>query len=121
MADFSLSEEERMIQQLAHEFAVKEIRPRAAYYDEREEFPREVVGKAQELGLAAGIFGGGAPGISGVIIAEELAWGCAGVALAIAASGLAAAAITAIGTPEQQQKFLPMAISTGGEVRLGAM
>lgn len=121
MADFSLSEEERMIQQLAHEFAVKEIRPRAAYYDEREEFPREIVGKAQELGLASGIFGGGVPGLTGVIIAEELAWGCAGIALAIAASGLAAAAIMGIGTPEQQKKFLPMAISSGGEIRLGAM
>jgi acyl-CoA dehydrogenase len=121
MADFSLTDEERMVQQLAHEFAVKEIRPRAAYYDEHEELPRDLILKANELGLAAGIFGGGAPGLSGVIIAEELAWGCAGVALAIAASGLAAAAIAGIGTPEQQQKFLPMAIGTGNEVRLGAM
>jgi alkylation response protein AidB-like acyl-CoA dehydrogenase len=77
--------------------------------------------KANELGLAAGIFGAGAPGLSGVIIAEELAWGCAGIALAIAASGLAAAAIVGMGTPEQQAKFLPMAISTGKELRLGAM
>ena len=121
MADFGLNEEERMIQQLAHEFAEKEIRPRAAYFDEREEFPREIVGKASELGLAAGIFGGGSPGISSVLIAEELAWGCAGIALAIAASGLAAAAIMGIGTPEQQAKFLPMAISSDGHVRLGAM
>ncbi|MDE3094647.1 MAG: acyl-CoA dehydrogenase family protein [Chloroflexota bacterium] len=121
MADFGLTEEERMIQQLAHEFAEKEIRPKAAYFDEREEFPREIVGKASELGLAAGIFGGGSPGISSVLIAEELAWGCAGIALAIAASGLAAAAIIGIGTPEQQAKFLPMAISSDGQVRLGAM
>jgi len=121
MADFSLSDEERMVQQLAHEFAEKEIRPQAAHYDEREEFPRDIVIKANELGLAAGIFGAGAPGLSGVIIAEELAWGCAGIALAIAASGLAAAAILGMGTPDQQAKFLPMAISTGKELRLGAM
>ncbi|HYM15258.1 MAG TPA: acyl-CoA dehydrogenase family protein [Dehalococcoidia bacterium] len=121
MADFNLTDEERMVQQLAHEFAVKEIRPRAAYYDEHEELPRDLIAKASELGLAAGIFGGGAPGLTGVIIAEELAWGCAGVALAIAASGLAAAAIAGMGTPEQQARFLPMAISSSGEVRLGAM
>jgi acyl-CoA dehydrogenase len=120
MADFGLNEEERMIQQLAHEFAAKEIRPNAAYYDEHEELPREIIAKASEVGLAAGIFGGGG-GLSSVIIAEELAWGCAGIALAIAASGLAGAAIAGIGTPEQQQKFLPMAMSTDGQVRLGAM
>ena len=120
MADFGLSEEERMVQQLAHEFAVKEIRPKAAYYDEREELPRDIIAKASEVGLASGIFGGGG-GLSSVIIAEELSWGCAGIALAIAASGLAGAAIMGIGTQEQREKFLPMAMSTEGNVRLGAM
>ncbi|HZP56752.1 MAG TPA: acyl-CoA dehydrogenase family protein [Dehalococcoidia bacterium] len=120
MADFSLSEEERMVQQLAHDFAEKEIRPRAAYYDETEELPREIIGKANEVGLAQGIFGG-AGGLGSVLIAEELAWGCAGIALAIAASGLAGAAIVGIGTPEQQAKFLPQAFGTGKDVRLGAM
>jgi len=120
MADFGLNDEERMIQQVAHEFAAKEIRPVAAYFDEHEEFPRDIVGKANDLGLARGIFGSGGA-VAGVIIAEELAWGCAGIALAIAASGLAGAAILGIGTPEQQAKFLPMAFGEGGEVKLGAM
>src|SRR5438309_753174 len=111
MPDFSLNEEERMTRQLAHEFAVKEIRPNAAYYDENEEFPREIVGKAGALGLAAGIFGGGGTISTSCIIAEELAWGCAGIALAIGASGLAGAAIDSAGTPEQRAKFLPMATS----------
>ena len=120
MADFGLNEEERMVQQLAHEFAANEIRPKAAYYDEHEELPRDIIAKASEVGLASGIFGGGG-GLSSVLIAEELAWGCAGIALAIAASGLAGAAIAGMGTPEQQQKFLPMAMSSEGNVRLGAM
>jgi acyl-CoA dehydrogenase len=109
-----------MIQQTAHEFAEKEIRPHAAYFDEHEEFPRDIVGKANELGLSAGIFGSGGP-MAGVLIAEELAWGCAGIALAIAASGLAGAAILGIGTPEQQEKFLPMAFGEGRDFKLGAM
>ncbi len=120
MADFSLNEEERMIEQLAHEFAEKEIRPRAAYYDGREELPLDIIAKASDVGLAEGIFGGGG-GLTSVIIAEELAWGCAGIALAIAGSGLAAAAIAAMGTPAQQKKFLPMTVSSDGQVRLGAM
>ena len=120
MADFGLTDEERMIQQVAHDFAEKEIRPNAAYFDEHEEFPREIVGKANEIGLATGIFGSGGA-MAGVLIAEELAWGCAGIALAIAASGLAGAAILGIGTPEQQEKFLPMAFGQGKDVKLGAM
>jgi len=59
MADFNLTEEERMVRQLAHEFAEKEIRPQAAYYDEHEEFPREIVAKASALGLTTGVFAGG--------------------------------------------------------------
>jgi acyl-CoA dehydrogenase len=120
MADFGLSEEERMTQQLAHDFAEKEIRPRAAYYDETEELPLDIIRKANEIGLARGIFGAGG-GLTSVLIAEELAWGCAGIALSIAASGLAGAAIIGIGTPEQQQKFIPMAFGEGADVRLGAM
>jgi len=119
MADFGLSEQERMIQQLAREFAEKEVRPKAAYYDESEEVPYDIIKKASQLELAQGIFAG--EGLAGVIIAEELAWGCAGIAVAIAASGLAGAAILGIGTPEQQAKFLPMAFGSDGDVRLGAM
>ena len=59
MVDFALSEEERMIRDLAHEFAAKEIRPVAEYYDEHEgEYPTPVVKKAHELGLGGGAFGG---------------------------------------------------------------
>jgi acyl-CoA dehydrogenase len=119
MVDFALSEEERMIRDLAHEFAEKEIRPVAQYYDEHEgEYPMPVVKKAAQLGLAGGAFGAG--GISGVLIVEELSWGCAGIALAIFSSGLAAAAIYGMGTEEQKAKFLPMCLSTEDEVKIGA-
>jgi alkylation response protein AidB-like acyl-CoA dehydrogenase len=120
MVDFALSEEERMIRDLAHEFAEKEIRPVAEYYDEHEgEYPLPVVQKAAQLGLGMGVFGG-AGGISGVLIVEELSWGCSGIALAIVSSGLAAAAIAAMGTDEQKAKFLPMCVSTEKEIHIGA-
>jgi len=119
MVDFALSEEERMVQQVTHEFAEKEIRPVAAYYDEHEEFPYELVKKAAAIGLIGGGLSGG--GMTPYIITEELSWGCAGCALAIQGTGLAAAAIAGMATPEQRERFMPMIISTENEVRLGAM
>ena len=50
--DFSLSSEQKQIQQLAHEFAEREMRPVAAHFDETEEFPYEIVKKAHRLGLS---------------------------------------------------------------------
>ena len=48
---FALTEEQRALRDLAHEFAEKEIRPVAAEYDESEEFPWPVLKKAGEIGL----------------------------------------------------------------------
>ncbi|MGZ4202982.1 MAG: acyl-CoA dehydrogenase family protein, partial [Thermoleophilaceae bacterium] len=59
-------------------------------------------------------------GLNGVIYAEELHWGCAGIALAISASSLAAAGIASSGTPEQIGKWLPECYGLGDEVKLGA-
>jgi len=55
-----------------------------------------------------------------VIYAEELHWGCAGIALAISASSLAAAGIASSGTPEQIGKWLPECYGLGDEIKLGA-
>ena len=49
--DFSLTPEQEEIRALAHEFAEKEMRPQADYFDENEETPWEVMGKAHELGI----------------------------------------------------------------------
>ena len=95
MIGFDLSEEEKMVQQVAHEFARKEIRPVAPYYDEHEETPYDVIKKAAAIGFGISREGGLAEGMGSAllpcIMAEELSWGCAGIALAINSSGLAAA------------------------------
>jgi butyryl-CoA dehydrogenase len=122
--DFELNEEERLIQKLARDFAEKEIRPVAHLYDESEEVPYELIGKASALGLASAFSMGRGEvetPLAPALIVEQLSWGCAGIALAIASSGLAAAAISATGTADQKAKFLPMCTSTDGVVRLGAM
>jgi acyl-CoA dehydrogenase len=119
VVDFALNEEERMIQQLAHEFALKEIRPRAAYYDEHEDLPRDIMLKANNLGLSIGMMAGGSP-ITSALITEELSWGDGGVALSIMSSGLALAAIVAMGTDEQKKEWVPKCMSTETDLKLGA-
>jgi alkylation response protein AidB-like acyl-CoA dehydrogenase len=56
----------------------------------------------------------------GVTTAEELHWGCAGIALSIQGSGLAAAGIAASGTPEQIAEWVPQCFGTDDEIALGA-
>jgi len=125
MVAFDLTEEERMVQQVAHEFAKKEIRPLAGYYDEREETPYEIIKKAAAIGLGVSTESGLGEGMTSALIpsilAEELSWGCAGIALAINSSGLAAASIAATGSAEQRERWLPEIASNGSMVKLGAM
>ena len=55
-----------------------------------------------------------------VISAEEFHWGCAGIALAISGSGLAAAGIASSGTPDQIARWVPECFGSDDEVKLGA-
>ena len=124
MVDFALTEADRMVQRMAHEFAANEIRPVAAEFDEREEFPWDVARKGAALGLSGGAWGGPAAdelGITSLLIAEELAWGCGGFATAMLANGLAATAINVIGSDEQRTRWLPRCTPVNGELHLGAL
>ena len=106
---FALTDEQRDLRALAHEFAEKEIRPRAAEYDEHSTHPADVIAKAHELGLMnvhiPEEFGG--PGLSifdGILVGEELSWGCAGITVSIVANTLGAAPVVLAGTDEQKQR-----------------
>src|SRR2546423_1981507 len=108
---FALTDEQEALRELAHEVAVKEIRPRAAEYDERSTHPADVIAKAHELGLmnvrVPEEYGG--PGLSafdGALIGEELSWGCAGMAVAIVANGLGIAPLLVAGTDDQKQRLV---------------
>ena len=63
---------------------------------------------------------GDADGQMSVIYAEEMHWGCAGIALAISGSSLAAAGIASSGTPEQIARWVPECFGIGEEIKLGA-
>src|SRR5438046_9424350 len=82
--------------------------------------------QAHELGLDtyayAEEYGGGGVSdmVTQMVVTEELTWGCAGIAIAISASGLCATAIQQCGTPEQRAKYMPM-FCDPKQVVLGAM
>ena len=89
-----LSEDQIALRELAHEFAKNEIRPVAAHHDETGEYPWEVIRKAHELGLmnthVEEAYGGlELSNLDGLLLAEELAWGCTGIGTALEANGLA--------------------------------
>src|ERR671921_1265871 len=87
---FELTDEQKSLRALAREFAEKEIRPKAAAYDEHSTHPADVIAKAHELGLmnphVPEEYGGiGLSGFDGMLVGEELSWGCSGIGTAISA------------------------------------
>src|ERR1044071_7470927 len=109
---FALSDEQRALRELSREFAEKEIRPKAAAYDEHATHPADVIAKAHEIGLMnvhiPEEYGGlGLNGFAGMLIGEELSWGCAGIAVSIGATPLGAARVMIAATEEQKQRWLP--------------
>jgi alkylation response protein AidB-like acyl-CoA dehydrogenase len=122
--NFELNEEQLAYKAEVREFAREVIRPAARKHDEEESTPWEVIKEARKRGLQ-GIenlqrTAGDPDGQMGAITAEELHWGCAGTALAISGSGLAAAGIAASGTPEQIGHWVPECFGIGEEIKLGA-
>src|SRR4026207_1002837 len=95
---FALSEEQKGLRALAREFAEKEIRPKAAEYDEHSTHPADVIATAHELGLMnlhvpESCGGPALSAFDGMLVGEELCWGCSGVGTALAANGLGAAPV----------------------------
>ncbi|MEO6989398.1 MAG: acyl-CoA dehydrogenase family protein [Aquihabitans sp.] len=127
MAEFSLALNEDQIQlkDWVHEFAKNVVRPAAEEWDEREEFPWPIVEEAAKIGLygfdfMANAMVGDSSGLTMPIAIEELFWGDSGIGLSIMGSGLAAAGIAGIGTPEQMMEWVPQCYGTADDVKLGA-
>ncbi|HOJ51810.1 MAG TPA: acyl-CoA dehydrogenase family protein [Syntrophales bacterium] len=120
--DFRLSDEHIALKNMARKFAEQEIIPVIREYDEREEFPWEIVKKMHEVGLlTAGVpeeYGG--PGIDmlgQIIVTEELCYGSAGVGATMAASSLLSAEPVIVAGNEAQKKHYFGALNEG---KLGA-
>ncbi len=110
MIDFTLSDDQKELQRLAHQFAEKEMAPIAAEWDRKGEFPLSVFNKAHEVGVInlniPAEYGG--PGLSLVdecIVAEELAWGCAGLSASLGLNALACLALNLQASDAQKKKY----------------
>src|SRR3712207_1259164 len=95
---------------MAHDFAAKEMRPVAWEYDKDGTWPQDVLEKAWELGLMNSHipeeYGGpGASYFDGVLIEEELGWGCSGIGTSLAANGLATAPLQIGGSEELKKQY----------------
>src|SRR5580765_8333491 len=109
--DFRLSADARALQDVAQKFARDVMRPKAAWCDEHSHFPKDIVQKAWELGLLnmtipPELGGSGISHLAQCIVAEELAWGCAGMATSMIANDLALLPIHVGGTAEQKARFI---------------
>ncbi len=110
--NFSLSEEQRAIQETARAFAAAEMAPHAAGWDEEKIFPVETLRAAAALGFG-GIYvgedvgGAGLSRLDAAIVFEELAAGCTSTAAYISIHNMAAWMIDRFGHAAQRRKFLP--------------
>jgi alkylation response protein AidB-like acyl-CoA dehydrogenase len=116
---FTLTEEQRALQALAHDFAVNELRPIADECDKSDTFPLELLAKAAAVGLTSYAIpqefgGGGVSAVTAALIAEELSWGCAGLAATIGATMFLVRPLLRFGTEEQQRRHLPRLASEDG-------
>jgi alkylation response protein AidB-like acyl-CoA dehydrogenase len=126
MTTFSLelTEDLQDMRKWVHGFAEEVIRPAAAEWDEREEFPWPVVAEAAKVGLYDLEFFGtqwlDETGLGIAVAFEELFWGDAGIGLSIVGSNLAAVSVVANGTPDQVGEWTPLMFGTPDDVKLGA-
>jgi butyryl-CoA dehydrogenase len=110
--DYLLTEEQKMIQELARKIAQEKIAPVAAEYDEKEEFPWPIMKILSDSDLF-GVYieekyGGTGGGVFELaIVTEELSKACGGIAVCFAASALGTYPIILYGSDEQKQKYLP--------------
>ena len=111
--NFELSDDQREIQALAHDFGKAEIDPNAADWDRAHGFPRELVAKLAELGFMGVCIpeeygGAGADFLSYILVLEELSRADAGVGVTVAVHTSAVTLpILTFGTDEQRSRFVP--------------
>jgi acyl-CoA dehydrogenase len=113
VVDFTLTDEQKDLRELAHNFAEKEIRKVAWEHDKEGTWPQDIIDKAWEVGLMnthiPEAYGGpGLDYLSGCLIEEEMGWGCSGIGTSLMANGLASAPITLGGSEETKKKYLGM-------------
>jgi acyl-CoA dehydrogenase len=111
VVDFTLTDEQKSMREMAHDFAEKEIRPVAWDYDRDSTWPGEILEKAWELGLMNNHLpveygGAGLTTLDGCIIEEEIAWGCSGIGTSLSCNGLASAPVQIAASEKLKKEYL---------------
>ncbi|HUS28134.1 MAG TPA: acyl-CoA dehydrogenase family protein [Kofleriaceae bacterium] len=128
------------VRQMMGAFAKQSIRPISIKHDQEESMPWELMKQAQAFGMTQTTLLDGRKKLTGVdedpdpkkprtqarlsvVASEEMAWGCAGIALALGGSGLACAPVARMGTEEQKEEFrrLCKGLDEKGHVKVAAM
>jgi acyl-CoA dehydrogenase len=128
------------VRQMLGAFAKQQMRPLAIKHDQEESMPWDLMKSAQALGMTQSALLDGRKKLTGVdeetdpnkpksqarlavAASEELAWGCAGIALALGGSGLAASPVARMGTDEQKAEFRRLLSGTDdkGHIKVAAM
>jgi len=109
---FELSEEQRLVQKTARDFAASQLAPFAAKWDEEEIFPVPTMREAAALGFAgiyvkADVGGSELTRLDAALIFEELSAGCTATAAYISIHNMASWMIDRFGNDEQRRKWLP--------------
>lgn len=110
--NFSLTDEQKMIQQMARNFAQKEVAPIAAELDAKAEFPSRLLPKMAELGFMGMMVdtkwgGSGLDTLSYVLALEEISVACASTAVTMSVNNsLYCGPIEKFGTDAQKEKYL---------------
>jgi len=109
---FYLTDDQRMIRDLARKVARERIAPHAAHYDETETYPEESMKAIVESGLfgvwVPEAYGGSDMGcLALALVAEEIAWACAATGTQFIDQPLGGLPILLAGTEEQKKKYLP--------------
>jgi alkylation response protein AidB-like acyl-CoA dehydrogenase len=109
---YYITDEQRMVLDLARSIAREKIAPLAAHYDETESYPEEPMRQLAQQGLMGmwlpEAYGGNDSGALAVaLVAEEIAWACAATATNWGATALGGYPILLAGTEEQKRRYLP--------------
>jgi alkylation response protein AidB-like acyl-CoA dehydrogenase len=110
--DFTLTDEQGAIREMAQSFAADVIAPKALDWDQQRHFPVDVIRQAAGLGLGgmmvSEVYGGSGLGrMDSVLVYEALATGCSAIAAYLSIHNMVGSMINKHGTDPQKARYLP--------------
>ncbi|ANY78636.1 acyl-CoA dehydrogenase [Microvirga ossetica] len=116
MTQFSLTDDQIAVRDMALAFAAENLAPHALEWDEKKHFPVDVMREAAALGMAAiytrdDVGGSGMTRLDAALIFEALATGCPAVSAYLSIHNMATWMIDRYGSDEQRQRYIPRLVT----------